>query len=87
VESALVRMEPYRPLPNPARDEALFADIVAAAFAQRRKTLRNTLKGRFGAADFERLGIDPGLRAQDLPVSSFVRLAEDFSERHPKNPN
>jgi 16S rRNA (adenine1518-N6/adenine1519-N6)-dimethyltransferase len=81
VESALVRMEPYRPLPNPARDEALFADIVAAAFAQRRKTLRNTLKGRFGAADFARLGIDPGLRAQDLRVEQFVRLADDCRTR------
>jgi 16S rRNA (adenine1518-N6/adenine1519-N6)-dimethyltransferase len=77
VESALVRMIPLRPLPHPARDETRFAAIVAAAFSQRRKTLRNTLKGRFGPADFARLGIDPGLRAQDLRVEDFVRLADD----------
>src|SRR5262249_33843241 len=51
VESAVVRMIPHRPLPHPARDERIFAAVVAEAFAQRRKTLRNTLKGRFGPAD------------------------------------
>jgi hypothetical protein len=35
------------------------------------------LKGRFGPADFARLGIDPGLRAQDLHVEAFVRLADE----------
>ena len=81
VESAMVRMIPHRPLPSPARDEAVFAAVVAAAFAQRRKTLRNTLKGRFGAEDFARLDLDPGLRAQDLGVADFIRLADDALER------
>lgn len=74
VESAVVRMIPH--LPYPARDEARFATVVAAAFAQRRKTLRNTLKGRFTPGDFARAGIDPGVRAQDLRVEEFVRLAD-----------
>ncbi|MCC7487946.1 MAG: 16S rRNA (adenine(1518)-N(6)/adenine(1519)-N(6))-dimethyltransferase RsmA [Burkholderiales bacterium] len=77
VHSALVRMTPHRPLPHPARDEATFAAIVAAAFSQRRKTLRNTLKARFDAARLAQLGIDPGLRAQDLAVADFVLLADD----------
>jgi 16S rRNA (adenine1518-N6/adenine1519-N6)-dimethyltransferase len=77
VESAVVRMTPYAALPHPARDAVRFRAIVTAAFAQRRKTLRNTLKGHFGAADFERLGIDASLRAQDLRVEDFVRLADD----------
>ena len=81
VESALVRMIPHRPLPHPARDETVFGAVVAAAFSQRRKTLRNTLKGRFGPADFERLGIDSALRAQDLGVEHFVRLADDCWSR------
>jgi 16S rRNA (adenine1518-N6/adenine1519-N6)-dimethyltransferase len=76
VESALVRMTPHPRPPHPARDEALFGMIVAAAFGQRRKTLRNALKLHFGAADFARLAIDPGLRAQDLAVAEFVRLAD-----------
>lgn len=76
VDSAVVRMTPYARLPHPARDESALAGIVAAAFAQRRKTLRNALKGRFAAKDLTRLGIDGGLRAQDLAVADFVRLAD-----------
>jgi 16S rRNA (adenine1518-N6/adenine1519-N6)-dimethyltransferase len=77
VDSAVVRLIPYARLPHPARDEARFAAVVAAAFSQRRKTLRNALRGYFGAADFARLGLDGGLRAQDLGVAEFVRLADD----------
>ena len=76
VESAVVRMAPFARLPHRARDEALLARIVAAAFAQRRKTLRNTLKAYFKALDFEAVGVDAGLRAQDLGVAEFVRLAD-----------
>lgn len=76
VESAVVRIIPFARLPHPARDESRLRAIVAAAFSQRRKTLRNTLKGYFGAGDFERLGIDARLRAQDLSVADFVKLAD-----------
>lgn len=76
VESAVVRLTPYLHLPHAARDEAAFGRIVAAAFSQRRKTLRNALKDYFGAEDFARLEIDGGLRAQDLGVGDFVRLAD-----------
>ena len=76
VESAVVRMAPFAPLPHPAADEAALAKIVAAAFARRRKTLRNALRACFTDADFERLGVDKGLRAQDLAVADFVRLAD-----------
>lgn len=88
VESAVVRLTPFDRLPHPARDEDRLAKIVAAAFAQRRKTLRNALRDHFKAADFERLGMNAGLRAQDLGVADFVRLAdwaarEDFVGRSP----
>jgi len=76
VESAVVRMTPFARPPHPARDEAAFGRVVTAAFAQRRKTLRNALKGHFTAGDFDRLGIDAGLRAQDLRVEDFVRLSD-----------
>ena|SRR6185436_10681847 len=76
VESAVIRLTPYSRLPHPARDETALGKIVTAAFSQRRKTLRNSLKGYFGAADFERLGVDAGLRAQDLGVADFVRMAD-----------
>ena len=81
VESAVVRMAPLAPLPHPARDEQALGKVVAAAFTRRRKTLRNALRTSFSASDFERLGVDAGLRPQDLGVEEFVRLADDVAAR------
>jgi 16S rRNA (adenine1518-N6/adenine1519-N6)-dimethyltransferase len=58
-----------------ARDEALFSRIVAAAFSQRRKMLRNTLREFFGEAELSALDIAPTARAEDLGVADYVRLA------------
>lgn len=75
VESAFVRCVPYATPPHPANDEALFAKVVTAAFSQRRKTLRNTLKGLLDDAGFQQLGIDGQLRAENLGVEKFVAIA------------
>lgn len=75
VESAFVRAVPYATLPYPAKNEALLGRIVTAAFGQRRKTLRNTLKGLLDDAGFATLGIDPQLRAENLGVAQFVAIA------------
>jgi 16S rRNA (adenine1518-N6/adenine1519-N6)-dimethyltransferase len=75
VESAFVRCIPHQALPYPAKDEALFAKIVLAAFGQRRKTLRNTLKGLLDDVGFLKLNIDSQLRAENLSVSQFVAIA------------
>jgi len=75
VESAFVRMIPLAPLPHPAQDEALFGKIVAAAFAQRRKTLRNTLRDYLTPEGYTALGIDSGLRGEVLGVAEFVAIA------------
>ena len=75
VWSSVVRMIPHRVLPHIANDEALFADVVMRAFGQRRKTLRNTLREKLAASDFERLGIDPIARGETLGVADFVRIA------------
>jgi 16S rRNA (adenine1518-N6/adenine1519-N6)-dimethyltransferase len=75
VRSALIRLTP-RSAPDPAaRDEARFAALVAAAFAGRRKMLRNTLKAQAGESLLARLGIPPTARAETLPVADYVRLA------------
>lgn len=76
VESAVVRLMPLIPLPHPARDESVFAEVVGRAFAQRRKTLRNTLKGMVSADQLAALGINAGARAQELSVVEFVRIAD-----------
>jgi 16S rRNA (adenine1518-N6/adenine1519-N6)-dimethyltransferase len=75
VDSAVVRMIPLPANEILVRDEKLFAEIVAAAFGQRRKTLRNTLKGYLNEADFERLGIAAQLRAENLGVVEFASIA------------
>jgi len=73
VESALVRLVPLAAAERPAVDEKVLADIVAAAFSARRKTLRNALPLR--PADFAALAIDPGLRPENLAPSDYVRIA------------
>lgn len=75
VDSAVVRLVPRAPETKPALDEAWFAEIVATAFAQRRKTLRNTLGRLFSAEALAAQGIDPGLRAEALSLADFERLA------------
>ena len=75
VESAFVRLIPHQQLPHVAKDEALFAKVVTAAFGQRRKTLRNTLKGMVDDAGFSTLGIDSQLRAENLAMAQFVAIA------------
>ncbi len=79
VDSAVVRMIPVPGRCGVVKDEALFADIVSKAFAQRRKTLRNNLKGVLDLAGFEALGIDPGLRAENLAVEQYVAIANYLS--------
>jgi 16S rRNA (adenine1518-N6/adenine1519-N6)-dimethyltransferase len=75
VDSAVARLTPLRDARPRLADEALFARIVAAAFGQRRKTLRNALKTLAEEKALERAGIDPGARGETLSVADFVRLA------------
>lgn len=79
VESAFVRCVPHAVLPYPAQDEALLAQVVTAAFGQRRKTLRNTLKGLLDDEGFKALDLDSQLRAENLGVADFVRISNYLS--------
>ena len=79
VESAFVRAVPHATLPHVAQDEQLLAKVVSSAFGQRRKTLRNTLKGLLDDAGFAALGIDPQLRAENLGVREFVAIANHLA--------
>jgi 16S rRNA (adenine1518-N6/adenine1519-N6)-dimethyltransferase len=83
VDSAIVRMIPLPADKIEVKDEALFAKVVSAAFGQRRKTLRNTLKGYLAEGEFALLGIDAQLRAENLGVVEFTRIANHLSERAP----
>ncbi len=81
VESAIVQMVPHPPDQMHAKDTGLLSQVVAAAFSQRRKTLRNTLNQFLKANDFSALGIDPGLRAENLSVDDFVVIANYLHQK------
>lgn len=74
VDSAVVRLIPKTADEITPLDEALFARVVATAFSQRRKTLRNTLRSLMNPDDFATLGIDPGLRAENLPLAAYESI-------------
>ncbi|MES2356672.1 MAG: 16S rRNA (adenine(1518)-N(6)/adenine(1519)-N(6))-dimethyltransferase RsmA [Pseudomonadota bacterium] len=76
VDSAIVRMIPLTKDALRPNDEKEFGRIVNAGFSQRRKTLRNTLKPWLGEADFNALALDPQLRAENLSVADFIRVAD-----------
>jgi len=74
VDSAVVRFTPKAERPPDAVLSAL-QRVTAAAFGQRRKMLRSSLKAVGGAALWEPAGVDPGLRAEVIPVDRFLALA------------
>lgn len=80
VWSSVVRMIPHAFQPHVAHSEPLFSQVVARAFGQRRKTLRNALRGMLSAPDLEGLGIDPGARGETLGVGEFVRIANRIAK-------
>ncbi|MFM2397830.1 MAG: hypothetical protein RLZZ144_1080 [Pseudomonadota bacterium] len=74
VDSAIVRMIPLPPEQIQIKDAQLFSQIVASAFGQRRKTLRNTLKAFLSEVEFENLGIDSQKRAENLSHLDFGKI-------------
>jgi 16S rRNA (adenine1518-N6/adenine1519-N6)-dimethyltransferase len=79
VDSAIVRMLPRRAYA--LEDETAFSKLVTQAFSQRRKTLRNTLKGVVNEAQFSAVDIEPGRRAEELSVAEFVALSNSLEKR------
>ena len=78
VMSAIVHIAPAISPPGVAPD--VLARITQAAFGQRRKMLRQSLKGVPGAtAALERLGIDPRRRAETLAIDEFIQIARELS--------
>ncbi len=76
VDSAVVRMRPLPAARRRAADEDLFARLVAAAFSQRRKTLRNATRALADEAAFAAAGIDPIRRGETLSVGEFIALSD-----------
>jgi 16S rRNA (adenine1518-N6/adenine1519-N6)-dimethyltransferase len=75
VDSAVARLVPRDPATIGIDDPKRFAEVVKAAFGQRRKTLRNALNGVIDEAGFATAGVRSDARAEQLEVADFIRLA------------
>ncbi len=78
VESAIVWLAPRKKKLD-IKNRKLFALIVAEAFNQRRKILRNAWRKRIGTVDIESLGIDPSLRPENISLEEFVKTSNFLS--------
>ncbi len=81
VESAVVRLIPHDTKSRAELNPKLLSTITHNAFNQRRKTLRNSLKKLITAEELESLDIDPTLRAESIPVESYIKLTQYISNR------
>ncbi|MEA1080616.1 16S rRNA (adenine(1518)-N(6)/adenine(1519)-N(6))-dimethyltransferase RsmA [Marinobacter qingdaonensis] len=76
VDSAIVRLVPHDTLPHPARDLGTLQSVVRTAFNARRKTLRKALAGVISVDQLQTLGINDGLRPENLSLADYVRIAD-----------
>jgi len=81
VESAFVRLQPYREPRFPVKDIRYLDEVVKKAFSQRRKTLRNTLKELLSEQDIIDTGIDPALRPENISLEQYAALADHLAQR------
>ena len=82
VDSAIVRLTPRLQPDYPLIDHQDFSRLVRQAFSQRRKTLRNTLKGLLSDVAIRELGIDPSARPETITLEQYARLANRLSEEN-----
>lgn len=83
VDSAVVRLVPYKVLPHPVKDIYWLNRVTTQAFNQRRKTLRNALSSLFSVEQLDALGIDLNARAENLAIADYVRLANWLYDNPP----
>lgn len=76
VQSAIVRLVPHTKPIAANCNEKWLSKVVQAAFAQRRKTLRNNLKHLLSDDALIALDIDPGARAETLDLQQFIALSQ-----------
>jgi len=84
VDSAVVRLIPREREESLQVDEQPLRSVLSAAFSQRRKMLRSTLKPLFSEMDLEKLDVVPTARAEELSLEDFVRLARALPRSHQK---
>ncbi len=80
VESAVLRLQPWQQLPHPATNPRQLGHVVNAAFQQRRKTLRNALKGIISEEALTQLQIDSKMRPENLSLADYVAISNAISD-------
>ena len=83
VDSAIVRLVPHETLPHPARDLSMLQHVVRTAFNARRKTLRKSLGSLVSAEELQSLGINDGLRPENLGLPEYVAIADYLTGNRP----
>lgn len=81
VDSAVVRLLPYKTKPVVVKSKKSLDKVCAMAFNQRRKTIRNSLKELITEFDIQALGLTPTARAETLSLQDFATLADHI---HPQ---
>ncbi len=83
VDSAIVRLLPHTKISNPVKDLKVLNTVCLTAFNQRRKTIRNSFKKLLSAEQLTHLSIEPSLRAENLSIDEFIKLANYITDNPP----
>lgn len=78
VESSVIRLLPKRLDATSIQLSERLDTITRCAFGQRRKTLRNALSAIMDETQIEAAGVSPAVRAETLPLASFLALAKEI---------
>lgn len=81
VDSAVVRLIPHAEIPYPVSDIRILSRLTTDAFNQRRKTVRNSLGHLFTPEQMSELGLDLKMRAENISVEMYCKLANWLSTR------
>lgn len=76
VDSAIVRLTPYKTLPHPTKDIKTLEKVVRTAFTMRRKTLRNALSTLITPEQLDQLGVNSALRPENLSLAEYVKISD-----------
>lgn len=82
VSSSVIKLIPHRHAPVSVNDYRNFSHVVEAAFSQRRKTLRNALKGLLDERSFQSANIDSDRRAETLTLAEFSALSNTIKSSY-----
>jgi len=81
VDSTFVRLTPWPQPQVVVKDVACLATVVRQAFSQRRKTLRNTLKGLLPEQAIRATGTDPSARPESISLEQYAALANQVADK------